>query len=214
MGILGHPIRIVPTGAGEPTARLYLTFDDGPHPQATPAVLEVLARHGAPATFFLVGQRAAVERGLVADVLRAGHAIGNHSSDHGYGHFFRGRRHLRDWVADSEALLEDVTGRPTAGFRPPAGVRTPELGWALAELGVPLVMWRVRFFDAVVPWRPLWAHASLRMTPPGAIVLLHDGQPAGRLPGFLATLDSYLAEARQRGFIFAALSRTLLQRPS
>ncbi|HEX7927300.1 MAG TPA: polysaccharide deacetylase family protein, partial [bacterium] len=140
--------------------------------------------------------------------------IGNHSSDHAYGHFFRGRRHVRDWVAGAEQDLAQVVGQPTVGFRPPAGVRTPELGWALRELGVPLVMWRMRFFDTTIPWRPLWAEGSLRVTPPGAIVLLHDGQSEARRASFLRTLEGYVTAARARGFAFAALSRPLLSSPS
>ena len=211
MGILGHPIRIVSAGA---PSRLYLTFDDGPHPSATPAILSVLERHNVPATFFLVGRKSSAHPERVQAILRGGHAVGDHSSDHAYGHFFRGRRHVREWIARSDEALSILAGRQSVGFRPPAGVRTPELGWALRDLDIPLVLWKVRFFDAVVPWRPLWALASLQITPPGAIILLHDGQSPGRLPSFLATLEAYLEAARQRGFTFAALPRNLLRAAS
>ncbi len=207
MGLLGQPIRVLPAGTER---ALHLTFDDGPDPAATPAILRVLRAHRAAATFFMVARTARRHPGLVEDVLREGHAVGNHSLDHAYRHYFRGPRHMRDWVAEAEAELSGQMGQPTVGFRPPAGIRTPELAWALRDLRVPLVLWRVRFFDAVWAWRARPAVASLRRTPAGAIVLLHDGQSAGRLPGFLQTLDAYLASAVAQGFVLRALAREAL----
>ncbi len=210
MGILGNPIRRIPAQAQR---SLYLTFDDGPDRNATPAILDVLARHGARATFFLIAQRAAEDPATTRSILQGGHTIGNHSWDHRYHHFFRGRRHVRDWAARAERALEDLTGQPTAGFRPPAGVRTPELAWALRELDLPLVLWRMRFFDSTIPWRVLWARGSLRITPPGSLVLLHDRHDGGGHLSFLRTLDGYLTAARERGYAFAALDRRLYPSP-
>lgn len=190
--LLGPCIRRLDTGA------LHLTFDDGPHPEFTPRILEALARHGAKATFFVVAERALRERRLVDAIRGAGHAIGNHSLDHTFGAFFAPKERLRDWIAESEARLRDLLGEPTVGFRSPAGVRTPPLRWALGELGLPLVHWNVRFYDTRLPWREAPALASLARTAPGSIVLLHDTHEGTRAERFLSTLDAYLAEARRR----------------
>jgi peptidoglycan/xylan/chitin deacetylase (PgdA/CDA1 family) len=206
MGILGTPVRVIPA-AEHPT--LYLTFDDGPHPDVTCAIQQLLDARQVPATFFLVAQRAVRHPRLVAGLVAAGHAIGNHSLDHAYHHYFRRWRHISQWISEAEAELTAMTGQPTVGFRPPVGIRTPEVAWALEDLKLPLVLWQIRFFDAVLPWRRPRAIASLRRTPPGAIVLLHDRHPAGQLEEFLATLAEYIDAAREQGFQFRALSRAL-----
>jgi peptidoglycan/xylan/chitin deacetylase (PgdA/CDA1 family) len=184
---------------------LFLTFDDGPDPLGTPGVLDVLAQHGARATFFLVAERAQHQPDLVAQIREGGHSIGNHSLDHRYGAFFRGRTAMLTWVRRSEEIFASL-GCRTIGFRPPAGVRTPELYWALGELGLPLVLWRRRFFDSVWPWSVARADASLRRTRSGDIVLLHDRQKERHRQQFLDTLSRYLAAAKRAGFALQAMT--------
>src|SRR6185503_6150463 len=119
-----------------------------PDPEGTPQVLQMLAQNGAHATFFLVADRAAQHPDLVATIREQGHAIGNHSLDHRYGVFFKGRQAMLSWVQKAEQTFAAL-GCTTVGFRPPVGVRTPELYWALHKLGLPMVLWRRRFFDKV-----------------------------------------------------------------
>jgi peptidoglycan/xylan/chitin deacetylase (PgdA/CDA1 family) len=207
MALLGSPIRVVPCAVQK---RLYLTFDDGPGSFTTPAILQALGELGTAATFFLVAERARRVPHLVREIIAAGHAIGNHSLDHAYHHYFRGWRHLRTWIARAEQELSDLAGCPTVGFRPPAGVRTPELAWALDDLGLPLVLWRVRFFDTLLPWHSFWAVNSLRITPPGAIVLLHEVGRARRLAAHVETLKRYITAARQSDYTLDVLSRAVL----
>lgn len=189
---------------------LYLTFDDGPHPSGTAAVLDLLADRGVPATFFFVTERAEKSPSVLADTLAAGHTVGDHSLDHRWGAYFRGRHAMRDWIEESQRRLEDLSGISTVGFRAPAGVRTPNLHWALEDLGVPLVHWSMRFFDSVFPWTEKAAVSALRRADAGAIVLLHDAQHADRRPQFLATLGRFIDEARARDFEFRRLERELV----
>jgi peptidoglycan/xylan/chitin deacetylase (PgdA/CDA1 family) len=114
---------------------------------------------------------------------------------------------MLDWVKQSEDEISQHLGEPTIGFRPPAGVRTPELHWALKELGMPMILWRRRFFDTRFLWKPGRALRSLARTGPGEIVLLHDRQTEARLPAFLGTLKVYIEEARRRGYKFLKLDR-------
>lgn len=188
-----------------PARTLYLTFDDGPDRLGTPPVLEILKLQQIPATFFVVAQTAARNSDLLARMIDDGHAIGNHSLDHGYGNFFRGKKALKTWVSASETQLRERTGNATIGFRPPAGVRMPELHSALRELKMPLVLWNRRFFDTAFSWTPERALRSLRATTSDAVILLHDRQHPKRLETFLGTLEMYIAAAKDRGFDFKKL---------
>lgn len=98
-----------------------LTFDDGPHPQGTPAMLEILAGAGAQATFFLVGEQVERDRALAREVVEAGHTIGLHCYRH--RNLLRlSPRQTRDDILRALALIEDATGRSVALYRPPYGV--------------------------------------------------------------------------------------------
>lgn len=192
---LGHP------------KKLFLTFDDGPDPLSTPQVLKVLKENQVKATFFLVAQKAQAQKGLLEEILFDGHTIGNHSLDHGYKNFFRRRQILRQWILDSENLLSSLIGGPTVGFRPPAGVVTPVLRRALAELEMPLILWQKRFYDAIIPLKSTRLLGSLEKTPEGSIILLHDRQKSQNLPDFLNALSHYINRAREKNWDFAAIKK-------
>lgn len=177
----------------EPLAAL--TFDDGPHPEETPRVLEVLARHGARATFFMVGSRAAAHPELVAQVAAAGHAIGNHTYDHLPMPETPRLERLRQ-LARTRRALGRHDGRL---FRPPFGGQSYGSRADALLLGYEVVAWTMHGED--------WAgHDSAtilgrleRQLRPGAIVLLHDtlftaGPPEVTDRGPLLTaLDAFLA---------------------
>lgn len=206
----GRCVRRIPSSDASPL--LYLSFDDGPAPEATPAVLDLLSEHGCPATFFLVADRAERAKGLVSRILDAGHAIGNHSLDHTWAVYFDRPSAMLRWIDEAERRLQDLCGRETVGFRSPAGVQTPALHWALRQLDIPLVHWDVRSFDRVIAWTEARSRRSLAAARPGSIVLLHDTHAPPHLDGFLRTLGIFIAEARRRGFRFAPLDRSLVRR--
>lgn len=189
--------------------RVFLTFDDGPDPHTTGRVLDLLAEHQAQATFFLVAQRAAEQRELLRRILQQGHGIGNHSLDHRYAAFFAGRRRMLKWVQASLDAFAELGCHELRGFRPPAGVRTPELHWALDQLGVPLVLWSQRFFDTALPFSVARAERAAQRAQAGDIVLLHDRQRERNRDTFLAALKHYLAALKGRGFQLAALPAAL-----
>ncbi|HEX4924918.1 MAG TPA: polysaccharide deacetylase family protein [Bdellovibrionales bacterium] len=207
MNFLGRPVRKT-----NRSSSLHLTFDDGPDKHSTPRVLDTLAATGAKCTFFVIAERARQNRDVLARILREGHTIGNHSLDHSYGVFFKGRKALQAWIESSEHLLEDMTGGKTAGFRPPAGVRTPELAASLEHLRIPLILWNCRFYDTVFDWTRPRALGRLAKTVGGSIVLLHDRKPEPKLPLFLETLHDYMNSARQTGFTLDPLTRELCER--
>jgi peptidoglycan/xylan/chitin deacetylase (PgdA/CDA1 family) len=151
-----------------------LTFDDGPHPQGTPAVMEALASAGATATFFLVGEQVERWPALAAELVAAGHEV----ALHGHRHRTLLRVPARALAADLDrgaAVLEDATARAVAHYRPPYGIFTPA-GLALARgRGWAPVLWSRwgkdwrRFTTPERIARRLTAEAG-----PGDVLLLHD----------------------------------------
>jgi peptidoglycan-N-acetylglucosamine deacetylase len=152
-------------------AGVALTFDDGPDPDATPAVLEALAKANAPATFFLVGEQVEAHPGLAGEVAARGHAVGLH------GHRHVEHDELADPRADLQrgaaALAAAIGERPTL-FRPPYGRFSAASYSASRELGLWPVYWSAWGCD----WEPIpaprIADLVIRDIAPGAIVLLHD----------------------------------------
>jgi len=199
-------VRRVPVAAGDRS--LYLTFDDGPDPVGTRRVLDLLSEFGARATFFLIGDRARKYPELAREIRARGHAIGNHSPDHRYRTYFSGRKKLAAWIAEGERAITEVIGEPTIGFRPPAGVRTPELVRAVTEADTPLILWRTRFYDSVFAPKPGAMTRSLESASAGDIVLMHDSQREENLELFLIELRAYLTEARSKSFTFRSLERS------
>lgn len=191
---------------------VFLTFDDGPDPVGTLPVLEVLKKYNAKATFFVIAEKIRRNPELLREILRQGHTLGNHSWDHNYRNFWRGVDALKDWIRRGDEELRKE-GAFSVGFRPPAGVITPKLRRAAADLGQPIIMWNERFYDAVLPWGGWRARRSAAKLEGGSIVLLHDRQSAVRVNDFCKTLDTYLACLKDRGLKFEALTLEICKSP-
>ena len=154
---------------------VWLTIDDGPDPQDTPRILDLLDQHRARATFFVVGERAARHPELVHAIVRRGHEIGHHTHTHPAGTFWlAGRRRIERELDRTLAVLQGIGVRPRY-FRAPVGIKPLWLRPALAQRDLHYVGWSIRSGDtrqrtaeAVV------AHVARRLRP-GAIVLLHEG---------------------------------------
>jgi peptidoglycan/xylan/chitin deacetylase (PgdA/CDA1 family) len=148
-----------------------LTFDDGPNPDATPQLLEILARHGAKATFFMTGENAAACPELVGNVLDAGHAIGNHTWDHPSLPLVTGRERRRQ-IRECAKVLPDGGDRL---FRAPYGNLSPAALWDVWRCGHRLIGWS----SIITDWEPLdaatLARQALDAIRPGAIMVMHDG---------------------------------------
>ena len=177
-----------------------LTIDDGPDPDVTPAVLDLLDAHGVQATFFCIGSRAAAYPDLCRDIVRRGHAVENHSAHHRHNFSLLGpRAYLRELQA-GQAALSAVTGRVPRFFRAPAGFRNPFLWLALSRLNLCLTSWTRRGFDTRERDPATVTRRLLRNLRAGDILLLHDGHAAraanGR-PVILDVLPPLLAALRQ-----------------
>ncbi len=161
-------------------AQIALTFDDGPHPQWTPLLLEILAAHKVHATFFLLGKYAAVQRPLVMEMHQAGHLIGNHTWSHPQLALASSER-ARQELSRTNAELGQIIGAPVRFFRPPFGSRRPATLRIARELGLTPVLWNAMTadWDATLPAQitPSLAKSILSNQKRGyaSNIVLHDG---------------------------------------
>jgi peptidoglycan/xylan/chitin deacetylase (PgdA/CDA1 family) len=163
-----------------PSARplVALTFDDGPDPETTPRVLELLARHGARATFFVIGERAARYPEVVAAIAKAGHQIESHSLRHSWWTAFTPRHRLAAELRAAQVAIAAASGREPRWFRPPIGILSPEVVAAAQRVGLRLCGWSCKARDGLAGTSVGTAVARLSAgLRPGAILLLHDAPP-------------------------------------
>lgn len=177
--------------------RVWLTIDDGPSPQ-TPALLDLLDAHGAKATFFLVGDRAAQRPDDVREIARRGHGIGNHSATHPQAWFWAlGPRRMADEIARTQESLEAMGGERPRWFRAVVGMANPFVSAPLKAHGLARVAWSARGFDGVGAAPERVVARIAKDLAPGAIVLLHEGGAAGRS---IETLGLLLERLRAEGW--------------
>ena len=163
------------SAAAEVAGAVVLTFDDGPDPDVTPAVLDALDARGAKATFFCVGEHAARHRALTAEIARRGHRLENHSYTHRNGFFFHLPHTLDCEIDRCQQELVRASGRLPSFFRAPAGVRSPLLESALVRNGLRLASWTRRGFDTISRDPKAVAARLLHGLRAGDVLLLHDG---------------------------------------
>ncbi|GAA2086273.1 polysaccharide deacetylase family protein [Kitasatospora saccharophila] len=168
---------------------LALTFDDGPHPDSTPELIDALTAAGHRATFFLCGAQAERHPELVRALDRAGMAIANHTWSHPSLPGLSPSA-VRDEIHSTNRVLAELTGRPPVLFRPPYGATSPEIGRIAADAGLTETLWDVdpRDWDGTEPAEIV---AVLTTARPGDTVLLHDHgnrNTVTALPAVLAAL--------------------------
>jgi peptidoglycan-N-acetylglucosamine deacetylase len=194
------PRRVYLTHGPRYSRAVCLTFDDGPHPELTPRLLDLLAALGVPATFFLIGREAEKYPDLVRRIAAEGHSIGNHS----YSHPVRAslsRQEAHEEVYRGSRALESIIGKPVSLYRPPRGAITAGDLWRFWRSGLTTVLWNVDPKDysmqsgvEVRSWFQRCPFAS------GDIVLFHDIHPHA-----LSALPDLISEARSRELRFTTV---------
>ena len=178
--------------------RVYLTFDDGPIPEVTPWVLDLLAEYDARATFFCVGENVGRYPALFRRLLAAGHAVGNHTHNH-----------LSGWDTDVEAYLANVDACAdlveSRLFRPPYGRLSPRKAYRLRR-DYRIVMWDVLSgdFDTDLTGRECVRNV-LDHVRPGSIIVFHDSLKAEA--NLRYALPRVLGELSRQGYRFGALAQ-------
>jgi peptidoglycan/xylan/chitin deacetylase (PgdA/CDA1 family) len=191
--------------------QIALTYDDGPNDPHTLRLLDVLAKHNARATFFLIGQFVTERPDIVRDVVKAGHVVANHTFTHPLL-IFASDRETRSQVERCTRAIEDATGQTPHLFRPPFGGRRPgTLGIARA-LGLEPIMWNITGYDwNAPPAERIVARVSGQIHG-GDVVLLHDGghleMGADRSQTVIAT-DHLIERFRQESHEFVTIDEMI-----
>ncbi len=188
--------------ASRARGEIAITFDDGPDPEATPAVLDILDERAVKASFFCIGDRARAHPDLCREIARRGHAVENHSCGHAVSFAFMTIGGFRREIGAAQAALAELSGSAPRYFRSPAGLRNPLLDPALHDLGLRLATWTRRGFDTRNRDPVRVAARLLGRMGAGDILLLHDGNSArcasGR-PVVLEALPRVLDAAARAG---------------
>lgn len=189
-----------------------VTIDDGPDPAVTPRVLDILEQHGAQATFFCIGARAARHPELCREIVARGHAVENHSQSHLHYFSLLGPRGMAYELQSAQDTLAEITGQIPRFFRAVAGLRNPLLDPVLSRLDLRLASWTRRGFDTRDGDADSVAAKLLHGLGAGDILLLHDGNAARSSAGeavILAVLPILLQTATAAGLRCVTLRSAL-----
>lgn len=154
-----------------------ITFDDGPDPELTPLVLELLDQYGAKASFFCIASKVSAHPELAREIIKRGHSLENHTNSHPYTFAFFGPRGILREVESAQATISAVTGVTPMFFRAPMGFRPPFLAPAIERSGLCCTTWTRRGFDTFARHSAPVLQKLLNGLVAGDILLLHDGRP-------------------------------------
>lgn len=195
-------------GRGSRTGHdLYLTFDDGPNPEATDRILGVLAEEQVPAAFFMVGEHVRRFPDVARRVRAAGHEIGNHTDTHCKLHR-RGPNRIRAELSAAHRTIVDQVGIAPRIFRAPHGYRNPFVGAATHRHGYQTLGWTFGVWDSDRPGTDRIRCRTRKHLRSGAIILLHDGDgsdPYGDRRQTAEALPGIIRDARALGYTFRPL---------
>jgi peptidoglycan-N-acetylglucosamine deacetylase len=152
-----------------------VTIDDGPNPDITPRVLQLLDEYQVKATFFCIGDKVRRYAEIAREIVRRGHAIENHSQRHVHNFSVMGIRGLTNEISRAQDTISEITGVRPLFFRAPAGLRNPLLDPVLSHLDLQLASWTRRGFDTVTNDASKVLSKLTRNLAKGDILLLHDG---------------------------------------
>lgn len=193
--------------------KIALTFDDGPSPDYTPRVLDVLKKYEVKATFFLVGRHVEKYPEVAKRILQEGHEIGNHTYSH------------RDLVPSSKRKLiyevercrktfKDVLGIETYLFRPPRGIYSEAVRQFIVDRGFKMILWSISGIDWAGTPAGVIAKRIIRSAHPGAIILLHDSGALLKSEGHsrmntVKALELIIPALKEKGFEFVTVSELM-----
>jgi peptidoglycan/xylan/chitin deacetylase (PgdA/CDA1 family) len=199
-----------------PSKRLALTYDDGPNDPYTQQLMEVLARHGVRATFFLIGRYVQRRPEIVRELVKAGHVVGNHTYTHP-NLAFQSETQVRTQLRACRQVLEDAVGASSNLFRPPFGGRRPAVMRILKEEGLDPIMWSITGYD----WSPTTPERIekhvLRQLRGGDVILLHDGghvEMGADRSHSVAVTDRLITRFKAEGYEFVTIPEMKKQSPA
>jgi len=195
------------TGLPPGSRQLALTYDDGPNDPHTLRLLEVLARNGVQATFFLIGSYVQQHPEIAREIVQAGHVVGNHTFTHPLL-IFKSEAEIRRELSQCRAALQDAVGEHSNLFRPPFGGRRPAVLRIARQLGFEPVMWTVTGYDWNAPPAEVIERKVSNQIRGGDVILLHDGghnqMGADRSQTVIAT-DRLITRYKTDGYEFVTI---------
>ncbi len=150
------------------------TFDDGPDPEVTPKVLEVLREEGVKAAFFVIGRNAEKHPKLLKQIMDEGHVIGNHTYNHDY---VFSKAAAEKQVTEGQEAIEKIIGKKPAYFRPPFGVMTPEIASAIRKEKCTVIGWDIRSQDGRIRTKDATIKRISAHLEKSTVLLFHDTNP-------------------------------------
>jgi peptidoglycan-N-acetylglucosamine deacetylase len=180
-----------------------LTFDDGPWPKSTLAVLDILKKNNIKATFFMIGNQARGRKALAKAVADAGMDVGNHSESHPYNAKKMSAAAIKDQIEKAQWDISRASGKTPTFFRPPGGAINPTMYPVLAANKMKLVEWDVDPNDWRKPPAATIVDRVLRHVRPGSVVLMHDG--GGDRSHTVQALPEIIKRLRANGYRFVTL---------
>lgn len=150
------------------------TFDDGPHPEFTPKVLDLLKQYNSKATFFCIGKNIEKYPDIVKRIISEGHSIGNHSYSHTNNYGFLSTKEVLEDLKKTQRLLQEQTNKENVFFRPPFGVTNPNIAKAIKTLNLQTYGWSIRSLDTMAKEPTKVISKIKKELRKGAIILLHD----------------------------------------
>jgi peptidoglycan/xylan/chitin deacetylase (PgdA/CDA1 family) len=180
-----------------------LTFDDGPWPKTTKAIVKILEDNGVKATFFQIGRQARKMPSIARAVTDAGLEVGNHSENHSYGIGRANTAGVSKEITQAQYDIKQATGKTPTHFRPPGGITSKPMAAALKKLKLEMVMWDVDPADWQRPSPEKIVSRVTRNVRPGAVILMHDG--GGDRTNTVKALPTIIKKLRERGYTFVNL---------
>jgi len=184
---------------------LALTFDDGPHHEITPLILDVLKKYHVEAVFFCPGENIEKNTLLTRRIMNEGHLIGNHTNRHSALFPFYSSKRMKTEIDDSWNRIVSA-GLPDSSrlFRPPFGITNPTLRKALRNSGYTVIGWNIRSLDTIIKDPVVVVRRVTRRIRPGSIILFHDfNYYAAEI------IERVIIYALKRGYVFVRLDKYL-----
>lgn len=190
-----------------------LTFDDGPNPEYTPAILDALRDAGIHTTFFLVGEEVERYPDLARRIVEEGHEVGSHTYSH-RNMMGLGPPHMEDEIVWAEEAIARACGEPPRLFRPPRGLYDERLIQALRARGYAMALWSISSMDWTEASEASMVHRLSRIVRNGDVILFHDsggivaGSGGSRI-NTVRALPHVISNLKDRGFGFATVSQLM-----
>jgi peptidoglycan-N-acetylglucosamine deacetylase len=206
--------RVIYRGDRTGPPRVAITFDDGPHPDFTPRILDVLAEHNVKAAFFMIGRNIEQAPDVVRRVHDESHLIANHTYEHAHFGTFRFKRYWMREIQRTDELIDNIIGRRPRLFRPPMGLKSPAMFRALqSNLNQHcMVTWSRRALDGIPTTSDKIIERIAQTAQAGDIINMHDGHERPNDRDLNATLESLgpiLRAWKDRGLTAARLDELI-----